>query len=57
MIERSSEISNSKAKPDVFSILIENFSWLELGIFIINVVLYLGSLSEYEGTESAKTVY
>ena len=35
----------------------ENFSWLELGIFIINVTLYLSSLSDYEGADGAKSVY
>ena len=43
--------------PEVLSILMENFSWLELGIFFINVTLYLSSLSDYGSVENFKTVY
>ena len=35
---------DSKVSPDGVSALMENFSWLELGLFFVNVMLYLSSL-------------
>jgi hypothetical protein len=45
-------ILESDDSNDATSTLMENFSWLELGLFIVNVLLYLSS----QDTKTGKLV-
>lgn len=41
-------LEQDDSKADVTSTLMENFSWLELGIFFVNVLLYLSSIDKMQ---------